>query len=142
MALLNITLFVTNYDTVCEDLLLGFPVLLDLGIDSRTLLQQNWSSLNGTHCTDIDGCHAPSAAGRLGRLILAQMKRDDESQSNEPLPNRPRANYFDHKHTANPFLNHFLFDSQDEPAKDLQYRKDVEELLARAMPRVSPRKIG
>lgn len=41
MALMNVTFLVADDETVCEDLLLGFPVLRYLGVDFPTLLEQN-----------------------------------------------------------------------------------------------------
>lgn len=130
ISLLNVPFLVAEEETVCEDLLPGFPLLRHLVIGSRIPLEQNWGSLGGRDCAGIDGHQTPSAGGRFGRLILAQMERNDEEKSNEPLSNRPRANYFDHQHPADPFPDPFLLDVQDEAAEDAQSRKDIEELLA------------
>lgn len=48
IALLNVKFLVAEDDTAFEDLLLGLPVLHHLRIDTRTLLKQKWSSLDGT----------------------------------------------------------------------------------------------
>lgn len=94
MAQLSGTFLVADDDTVCQDLPLG--LLRRLWMDSRSLLEQNWSSFDGTNCAGIETHQAPSAASRLKSLIVAQRQRDDEEQSNEPLPNPPNANCFDH----------------------------------------------
>lgn len=132
MALLNVTFLVADDDTACEDLLLGLPVLRHLGIDSRTLLEQKWSSLDGTDCAGIDGHQSSNMIGLLGRLIVARMQRDDDDKSHEPPTNRPRANYFDSQHPADPFPDPFLINAPDEEAEDAQSHKDIEELLARS----------
>lgn len=70
------------------------------------------------------------------------MHRDDEKQYNEPLPNRPRANYFDHQHLADPFSDPFLLDAQDKAPEDVQARKEIEAFLPPAKADSFPEEMG
>lgn len=50
LALLNITFLVSGDDLVCEDILIGYPDLKHLRIDSNTLQDVIRSTLDGTDC--------------------------------------------------------------------------------------------
>lgn len=129
MALLNVTFLVADDETACEDLLLGLPVLRHLGIDSRTLLERQWSSLDGTDCAGIT--HS-SGAGRLGRLIVARMQRNSNADSEKLDPERPRSDYFHTDRNTDPFPDPFLIQPEDADTADEEAHSAIKAMLARA----------
>ena len=53
LALTKAMFLVSDDDLAEEDLLIGLPLLRHLGIDSRTMLENNRSQLHGTDCSDV-----------------------------------------------------------------------------------------
>lgn len=70
LALTNVSFLVADNDLSCEYLLFGFPVLHHLGIDSRTLLERNRVTLDGTYCSSIDHPSITKPRGTLLRLMF------------------------------------------------------------------------
>lgn len=50
LALQNISFLVANDGLACEDVLIGYPVLQHLRIESKTLTESNHSALDATGC--------------------------------------------------------------------------------------------
>lgn len=108
LALNNMSFLVVDDDLSCGDVLAGYQVLHHLAIDSRTLLEQNRSMLDGTYCTSVEHYTAMKASGSLGRLMVACMQQviGSEMINEEELSldqNRPRANYFGNQINDDPF---------------------------------------
>lgn len=53
LAFLNVSFLVANAELTEPDLLIGQPVLKHLGIDSRTMLENNRAQLNETDCSGV-----------------------------------------------------------------------------------------
>lgn len=73
MKLLNVTFLVADANLEEEDLLLGRPLLSHLKIDSRTLLENNRHSLDGTNYTVVHSEHKKNKCIR--RLLLTLIRR-------------------------------------------------------------------
>lgn len=119
-AFLNVTFCVADDETTGEDLLVGLLVLCHLGIDSRTLLEQKWSSLDGTDCSNVANYRYDGRTGRIGRLFLARLQVDTptvpQGETFELDPDRPRSYYFGMKQVLDPFPDPFLLKPDDEKA--------------------------
>lgn len=102
MALLNITFFVAADDNACEDVLVGYPVLRHLGIDSRTLMERKWASLDNTDCSIVDDRTNTDIVGRLGRLMTTRLERTGTA-FNTQGPQRLSADYYDTRNDFDPF---------------------------------------
>lgn len=74
MALLNVIFLVSDDETAFENLLSVLPVLRNLVIDSRTHLEQNWSSLYGNDCSSFADHSINGIIGRLGLILLALLQ--------------------------------------------------------------------
>lgn len=99
LALNNVSFLVDDDNLSCEDELVGYQVLHQLGIDSLTLLERNCSMLDGTDCSSVKPCTAMKASGSLERLMIARMQRVIGSQliNEEEIllgQNHPRVNFF------------------------------------------------
>lgn len=119
MALANITFLVADDDLACEDILIGLPVLENMGIDSCTLLERNRAVIDGTDCAEVGNPSFSASSGVLDRLILSidefaygdqhndPTERFDRNDTvTEPLDlDRPRHNYFANQRIDDPFPN-------------------------------------
>lgn len=125
LALHNVSFLVADAHLSCEDILLGYPVLQHLGIDSRTLLERNRRVLDGTDCSPAAHPSISNHEGSLGRLLIARLQRVKQSvqsktdESGTINLNRPRANYFDHKSDLDPFPNPNLVDMDSAPSASI-----------------------
>lgn len=74
-------------------------MLLHLGIDSRTLPEEKWSSLYVTDCSTVSYHASDGNTSRLGLLLLTHLQESVPTylqEKNRKLdPYRPRSNYFD-----------------------------------------------
>lgn len=136
LALRNVSFLVADAHLSCEDILLGYPVLQHLGIDSRTLLERNRSILDGTDCSPVSHPSIDKQGGLLGRLLIARLQRVKDTISNSDTSqkldiNRPRANYFDHKSDLDPFPNPNLVDLTHASATNIS-NTDVDNMLDKA----------
>lgn len=80
---MKVTFLVADGETACEDLLVGLPVLCHLGIDSRTLIEEKWSSLEETDCSTIANHARDGKTSLLGRLLLAHLQETVPMESQE-----------------------------------------------------------
>ena len=55
-----------------NDLLIGQPVLMHLGIDSKTMLENNRAQLNETDCSGV--VRDEKAASTVGRILISRIK--------------------------------------------------------------------
>ena len=69
LKLLNVTFLVAD-DLAEEDLLIGFPVLGHLGFDSITMLENNRSSLDASHCVGVNNPSSDSTSARARNNII------------------------------------------------------------------------
>lgn len=67
MPLLNLFFLVADYELAGEGVLIGFPILVDLGIDSRTQLKRNWIKLSSTDCSPVCYNKKANVCETLGR---------------------------------------------------------------------------
>lgn len=95
---------------VCDDLLIGLPVLQHLTVDAKTLLKANIHALDKTEGSLTK---TPSSMGKLGRLMTARLDRqyDDDTRT---VADRPRVNYFEVRLEEDPFLYPSLLNPIDE----------------------------
>lgn len=96
LSLANITFFVAGDELVCEDLIIGLPVLQHLRVDTRTLLENNRPVLDDADCSAVGNPTAINRGGVVSRMMTARKIRETESvTSSKSLPGgRPRANFF------------------------------------------------
>lgn len=137
LALANVSFLVDDDDLSCENLLVGFPVLHHLGIDSSTLLERSWVTLDGTDCSSINHSSMTKPRGTLGCLIITRLQREYFSESEREIqqpnsnPERPRGNYFAHKLDIDPFPDPNLIGLANSKRDKLE-RQDLESMLQRA----------
>lgn len=114
LALLNIRYLIPDDDLACSDLLIGQPVLYHLKIDTKTLLEQNRSQLDGTDCVDAHPDKF-TAVGQIGRLMRDLYNATTPVSQNVNLPDsaRPRVNYFDARAENDAFPIPSLIDVAD-----------------------------
>jgi len=134
LALKNITFLVADDDDamVCEDLLIGLPVLKHLRVDTKTLLEENITALDGTDCGLIDAPRGPM--GKLGRLMTARLNGQGNAvgtASRVAATDRPKVHYHQARHAEDPFPDPSLLDPIDNDQHD-DIRKAVENIQTTA----------
>lgn len=72
LALKNVSFLVADDELSCEDLLIGLPVLHQLELDTRTLLERNRAILDGTDCSSV-GNPAAVTLPRRARPVLSDV---------------------------------------------------------------------
>lgn len=117
LALKNIRYLVPDDDNamVCEDVLIGLPVLKHLRVDTKTLLEDNIKNLDGTDCSLTD--HPKMQMGKLGRLMTARLNRQYDGES-PPTATRPKVNYVTARTEEHPFPDPSLLDPIDTDQHD------------------------
>lgn len=119
MALKNIRYLVADDSLTCEDILIGLPVLRHLRVDTRTLLEDNYTSLHGTDCALNDS--ETQKTGKLGRIMSArlnQIQETDKEPSEKIDPARPKVNYHKARTEEDPFPDPSLLDLIDKDQHD------------------------
>lgn len=77
MGLLNVSFLAAEEKTAIEDRVVGLPVLGQIVIDSRTLLEHNWTKLDGTDCGNVEVSLDRSPVARPSRLMITCKLTDD-----------------------------------------------------------------
>lgn len=136
MALINVEFLVADDEIACEDVLVGLPILRHLGIDSRTLLERNWSTLTETDCASVVHSTASDSCGALGRLMIARlnsvsMATAPQTPAHKRNPNRPRGDYYAYKYDVDPFPDPSLIEQHAETDQSTTH-SEIEAMLARA----------
>ena len=137
LALLNVIFLVADANIAFEDLLIGQPLLAILGVDSRTLLENNRAQLDGTDCASIPNISPGTKS--VGRLMIARLqnKKGTEPQpatkdNTRPLdPNRTRTNYYLNHDDTDWFPIPSLIDIADRD-QHAYIKAHVEQMLQRA----------
>ena len=136
LELLNFTFLIADGDLADEDLLIGQPILAHLGIDSRTMLENNRSSLDVTDCSKISTI-ATDKSSKVGRVLLARISKNtgisrSPSVENKLDPNRPKSDYTANRNDPDPFPNPSLIDIEDgNQAQDID--SGIEAMLQDAL---------
>jgi len=112
LAVLNISFLVADDDLTSGGLLIGRPVLQHMRVDTKTLLESNRASLDGTDCADIGN---PTIVDKRGHVGTIMDKRSAEVEHHIPNqdPNRPRVDYFQSRKEIDPFPDASLLDPVD-----------------------------
>ena len=124
LALLNLTFLVPDDELADGDMLIGLPVLKHLGIDTKTMLEQNRDVLDGADCSSV---RSPSLSGRDGhvsRLMMARLNRvigDTTKHDASSSSSRPRVNFYEAREEEDPFPDQSLIDPVDENQHCLLY---------------------
>lgn len=96
LALRNIKGLVSDGKVESEDVPIGLPVLRNLRVDTKTLLEENGEALNGTYCS-LEHTQRKEP-GKLGRIMNALLNRQVDENCVESIrvdPNRLKDNYHD-----------------------------------------------
>lgn len=119
MALCNISILVSDDDLTCKYLLIGLPFLQHLRIDSRTLLENNRSILDGMDFA-IVGNPTETGIGQVCRLMAAlatQVKgisyehcKEYPHRSSQPACDYAEVHNDDARNEPDLFPDHSLFD--------------------------------
>lgn len=131
LALSNVTFLVADGDLPCEDLLVGLPVLRHLQVDTRTLLEDRVSVLDGTDCSHIENPTTLSQGGSVSGMMIARLTRIQEKKQFivTDLPsNRPRINYNTARTEEDPFPDASLLDPIDEDQHE-EIRQAVSDMV-------------
>lgn len=75
LAFLSVRFLVSDADLAVEDTLLGLPVLGNLGIDTKTLLEERRDLLHGPDCSSVKFCSSSENGGRVSWLMIARLNR-------------------------------------------------------------------
>lgn len=121
MVLLNVPFLIADDETAFKDLLIGFPVLRHLGANSRTLLEQKWTKLDGTDRANVERPSESTVFGRLGGLMIARMTKDDRPVLPKFNPQRPLTNHYKVQTEEDPFPDPFVI-QPDEDKKTSKFR--------------------
>lgn len=127
LALLNVTFLVTDGDLSSDDLLIGLPLLRHLCVDTRTLLERNSASLDGTDCNDVPGATTDDACTPIGRLVKTTAEINPGRDKN-----RPRANYYETRATGDEFPNPYLLEPMVDGSEDKKVREALDLTLKEA----------
>ena len=116
LALSNVTFPVADDDLAREDLVIGLPVLQNLQVDTRSLLENNRAALDGVDCTDV-GNPTILQGGAVSRIMIARLNRIREEEFKTPddgKSDRPRVNFYAARSEEDPFPDSSLLDLFDE----------------------------
>lgn len=137
-ALLNVTFLVADAELAENDLLIGQPVLKHLGIDLKTMLENNRAQLSETDCSGVAMDNmVPSTVGRIliarikGMKNYKQVCEEGSKTSSSSNQQRPRSNYYAKNAAIDPFSNLSLIDLRNAN-QDETVRKAVDEMLSDA----------
>lgn len=83
-------------DESCEGLLIGFPMIRHLKIDTRPLLENICAVLDGADCSTVGNQTVLNRGGNESRMMTArfnQIRQEDAHSASTPLAaDRPRVN--------------------------------------------------
>lgn len=127
-ALLKMTVYVADDDLSLGDLIIGRPVLKHLCVDTRTLLEQNRSALDGTDCSDVYGPAAGGHLGTVGRLMTARLERQGSA---DDCKDRPQEIFFANCSGEDPFPKPSSLDPIDKD-QEAGVQEAVDQMLVRA----------
>ena len=116
LALRNVTYLVADDECACGDFLIRLPVLRHLKVDTRTLLETNRASLDGTDCTLTIHSTAP-----VSWLMIARMNGladDGTRRESDHRADHPHVNYFAVRTGEDPFPDPSLLDLVDNEQHD------------------------
>lgn len=142
---LNVSFLVPDAELAENDLFIGQPVLKHLGIDSKTMLENNRAQLHETDCLNV--VRDEDVTSTVGLLLISRMKgvkheeernKKDLNQSTAPSAERPRSNYYINKADLDPFPKPALIDLPDKD-QNASARAAVEEMLADALAQGFPK---
>lgn len=75
LARVNVTFVVADANLSVEDLLIGLPVLRDLYVGTKTLIEEHQDVLDGVSCSWITTATTGLQGGEANRLIIALINR-------------------------------------------------------------------
>lgn len=129
IALADVTFLVAEDAIACEELIIGLPVLRHLKVDTRTLLENNRSKLDGQDCSAVGNPTMSSKGGVLSLMITARLNGVANEMSETVWNDRPRVNYFSVRTEADPFPDPSLLDPIDSEKHEdiLQGVKDMKD---------------
>lgn len=84
---------------ICQELIIGFPVLRYLKVDTRTLLENIRPVLDGSDCSQIKNPCTGDSDGIVRRMILARINFAEIGKSEAEVDvqlsaTRPRVKYY------------------------------------------------
>lgn len=120
---LNASFLIPDDKVACKVLLMGFPVFRHLGVDSCTLLERKWSTLEGIDYVSVNNIFSSGSCGSLGHLMVDHIQRaltNAKNNSNGGTEKKSvldfrcsRGNYLAHKYDTDPLPNPHLLDMDD-----------------------------
>lgn len=113
MALLNVKFLVADEETAFQYLFVGLPVLRHPVIDSRTLLEHNWSTIKSTDCSSAGNTSHEGPSGHVGCLSISRLQGRIREHDTKHDPQRPRSNYFANQQDTEPFPDTFLIQPEN-----------------------------
>lgn len=76
-------------------LIIGRTVLQHSGIESRTLLEHKWPTLDETDCSIVGLQAAEKNAGHIVPLLVSRTPRTADEPSDVPATDQPEINFYD-----------------------------------------------
>lgn len=105
LAIVNVTFLVPHDALAAENLLLRFPLLNHLGIDTMTMFEKYRDSFARGDCSDKQSDVSGGGIGKVGRLMIAilSLLHCDEQKHVTSNNGRHLLNYFKLKKEEDPF---------------------------------------
>ena len=147
MGIQNMSFLISDDRLTGEPLIIGRPALQHMRVDTKTLLEERYSELNGIDCSSIGNPTMSSKAGYVSRLMISRVQ--DAPQGNKarvknsdakpiattPIalhnPDRPRVSYFDSRNEKDPFPDCNLLDPVDSDQQE-EVLHSVQAMIAEA----------
>lgn len=123
LALSNITFLIADEELARKDLLIGFPVLQYLQVNTRTLFERNHSQLDDADCTEVYNPTLDERSGTVSPMMICRLNRlqnDVHSLSSHEEKSRSLVHYAKLRTERNPFPDTSLLDPIDsDPHEDI-----------------------
>lgn len=115
LALANVALFVADADLACEPLSIGLPVLQQLEVNTRTMLEKNQAVLDGDDWFHIGNMTTEDQGGTVSRMMIARLNsigtaEDADDNGTKHQTDWPRVNYQTARTEEDPFPDPSLLD--------------------------------
>lgn len=131
---------------MCEELLIGLPVLHHLQVETKTLLENNRAILDGSDCSQIGNPCTSDGGGIVSRMMLVRMKRTETGRSEAEVDvqlsaTRAKVKYYIARPERDPFPDLSLIDvDQHEEIKTELGKKT--EVRANGLPEKKAVRLG
>lgn len=114
LAMVNVTYLVAYADLAVEGFLIGSPVLQNLGVNTKTFLEERRDLFDVADCSAVKSLGA--RGGKVSRLMIARIQgvsNDDVEPILQSTGGRPPVDYYTVRDEPDPFPDESLLDRVD-----------------------------